>query len=277
MKRAVLVIMVITFFGLLPLISSCAKTHYVDFSRDPEKVLDKMVDEFRNLLNVISNDMDKASRQIARADLKSEGARRALAELCEKYKSIAIDCSAIDASGKMVTVEPAKYRHLEGTDMSSRSLISMARQSKRPSVGDVARSVEGVSAVALDWPIFSDDAKEDYLGAVDFLFQPDSMVRDLIEKQQSWNQYEVWVLQKNGKFLYNPDPNENGKNIFTNPYNASLTEFVALGKRITEERSGSGTYRYQATGQAFDAKRCIWKTLDVYNGQVRIVIVQKVH
>ena len=53
-----------------------------------------------------------AAGKLARDGLTGANAREALNDLCEDF-AYAIDCAAVDAQGRMVTVEPSPYRHFD--------------------------------------------------------------------------------------------------------------------------------------------------------------------
>lgn len=85
-----------------------------------------MVDEVI-MGNVLQAGLDQnparqATVQLGVSGLTGDAARTVLAELCGSF-SYAVDCATLDPKGKMLTIEPAAYRHFEGTDISEQEQV----------------------------------------------------------------------------------------------------------------------------------------------------------
>ncbi|HOI15994.1 MAG TPA: hypothetical protein PK036_06600, partial [Geobacteraceae bacterium] len=71
----------------------------------------KVTQEF----NRLDAGLKRAAGALGQSGLIGEPARAALRELCGGF-SYAVDCSAVDAKGRMITVEPAPFHRFEGSD-----------------------------------------------------------------------------------------------------------------------------------------------------------------
>lgn len=256
------------------LISTGANADDTGSSGSTDKTLSRMVADLRSGVEAMASDIEDAAKELSKIELTGDEARRLLLDLCTRYKAFAVDCAAIDRNGVMVTIEPGPYGRYEGADISMQDITREVNRTKKLTMSDIFFTVEKIPAVSFQGPVFA--AKGEMKGQISILFKPDLFIRDLIKKAVSWSIYEAWVMQTDGKFLYSPDAQQNGHNIFTNPYNKYLTEFVALGKRITVEQEGQGRYRYLGPGQSGSrAKQCTWRTLDLYESDWRVVLVEK--
>ena len=263
---------VICIFALIALASSYA-AHAKDITTASD-TLAQMVTDLQTGVDNMANDFKEAARKIAAVEFTGDNARAILSDLCRRHSAYAVDCAAIDKKGVMVTIEPKPYDRFEGADISKQEITIDVDRTKKLVMSDVFFTVEKIPAISFQGPVTS--PKGEWLGQLSILFKPDLFIKDLIKKATSWSIYEAWVMQKDGKFLYNPDPAQNGLNIFTNPYNKNLTELVNLGKMITDQPQGTDIFHYLGTGRAGRlAKRCTWQTLDLYNTEWRVVLVEK--
>jgi hypothetical protein len=93
--------------------------------------------------------------------------------------------------------------------------------------------------------------------------------------------YQVWCMEESGRIVYDEDPKQIGKNLFTDAMYASFPELLALGERIRTEPFGVGYYQFMAKGSkdvtykiaAWDAAQLLpdtlWKIVVAYPYTVR--------
>lgn len=261
-------------FFIFSFLCACATTKNVSESSDPDAVLSRMAEKIAGGMEEFGNDLKTAAEIIGKNGLTGPEAEAALKGVYDKHMAYMVDCSTIDANGVMTAFWPLAFKKLAGTDISDHPSVEQMRREHKPALSDVFNTAEKIPAVAFEWPVF--DGKGEWIGSISALFKSDLYMKELIKGEIVMSIYDAWILGKGGKFFYNPDPNENGKNIFTNPYNKYLTEFVAIGKRITEEPEGVGEYRLIGPGQGGNKLwRCHWRTITVHNAQVRVVLVEK--
>jgi hypothetical protein len=213
--------------------------------------------------------MQDAARNLGTAGLTGDSARASLAALCGKF-TFAVDCAAVDTKGRMVTLEPPPYRRFEGTDISAQKQIKAVIKKQKPVMSPVFKSVEGVDAVDVEHPIVN--AQGAYIGSVSLLFKPEALFTQILPPLLTGIPVDIWVMEKNGRIVYDADSSQIGHNLFTSPIYRSYTQLLKLGRRISVKQEGSGSYRYKVRGENRVAKKsAYWKSAVLYGTEWRVV------
>jgi hypothetical protein len=218
----------------------------------------------------IDTDLKAAAQVLSAVDLKSDAAREILNDL-RKYRPYVIDCSIIDAGGIKITVEPAEYKEYEGANRSDLPHVAALLKNKKPVMSDVYHSAEGIHAVTVGYPIFSD--KGEFLGAVRMLIRHEDFLKPLVENKPC----KIWVMQTNGLIVYDADPEEIGKNIFSDPMFSSFKDLISFSKTVASSNNGAGSYSFYANGikdKDLVEKIAAWDTAGLYGTQWRIVAME---
>lgn len=218
----------------------------------------------------IGKDLKVAAKELASVDLKGDAARKILNSLC-KYRPYVIDCSIIDSNGIKIAVEPAEYRELEGADRSSLASVVSLLKTKKPEMSDVYHSAEGIHAVSIGYPIFSD--KGELLGAVRMLIRHEVFLKPLVENKPC----KIWVMQKNGLIVYDADPEEIGKNIFSDDMFKPFEDLISFARTVVLSKTGAGSYDFYAGGledKTLVQKVAAWDTAGLYGTEWRVIAME---
>jgi hypothetical protein len=218
----------------------------------------------------IDTDLMTAAKGLSGADLKGDAARKILNDL-RKYRPYVIDCSIIDANGMKITVEPAEYKQYEDADRNSLSSVTLLLKTKKPVMSDVYHSAEDIHAISIGYPIFSD--KEELLGAVRMLIRYEVFLKPLVEDRPC----KIWVMQKNGLIVYDADPEEIGKNIFSDSMFKPFEDLISFSKTVALSERGAGSYSFYAEGEkdkTLVQKIAAWDTAGIYGTEWRVVAME---
>jgi hypothetical protein len=218
----------------------------------------------------IDKDLKAAAKALSATDLKSDAARDILSEL-RKYRPYVIDCSIIDADGMKITVVPKEYEKYEGANRSDLPSVTALLKSKKPVMSNVYLSAENINAISIGYPIFSD--KGEFLGAVRILMKPEDFLKPLVIDEPC----KIWVMQKNGLIVYDADPEEIGKNIFSDPMFASFEDLISFSKTVSGSKSGAGSYSFHANGvkdNILAEKTAAWDTAGIYGTEWRVIAME---
>ena len=225
----------------------------------------KITGEFTKLDAVLQ----RTSRTLSDSGLTGGKARLALADLC-KTAPYAINCAAVDANGKMVTMEPSAYKRFEGTDISGQDQIKSIQTTQKPVLSAFFRAVEGFDAIDLEYPVLTPEGK--YLGSVSLLFKPDSLFKQVVRPMTQGEAAHIWVMERKGRIIYDDDPSQIGLNLFQAPIYKPYPQLLELGQRIAAEQEGHGRYQYKTLGgNEIVKKAATWKTVSLYGTEWRIV------
>lgn len=197
----------------------------------------------------IDIELKRTAERLGAEGLAGYGARSALEDLYNAF-AYAIDCTAVDASGIMVTVEPASYRHVEGSDISNQEQVKRLLDRRVPVSSGVFMTVEGIEAVDIEYPVTKPDGT--FIGSVSLLFAPEKMLAGLLAV--GGNEADVIVTEPDGRILHHPDPARIGTRLFSSRES---------GERLADEPAG----RDGAAGAR-------WESVELFGAFWRIVEIR---
>ncbi|WP_035256615.1 cache domain-containing protein [Desulfatirhabdium butyrativorans] len=259
MKKFLFVTMLTSFGWLSPLVANGSTPPIL------KEVHRKIHAEFQ----VLDFAMKATAQQLGASGLTGDGASASLAELCEKF-AFAVDCAAVDPKGKMVTVAPPAYKHLEGTDIGTQEQVRAVIQRHKPIMSEVFRAVEGFDAVDVEYPVFDPQGK--YIGSASLLFKAEAFFGQVLPPLTKNIPVAIWVMEKGGRIIYDVDAAEIGLNLFASPIFQPYPQLRKIGRRISASREGSGSYQYKVSGEnAVVPKSAYWKTVTLYGTEWRVV------
>ncbi|MCK4735989.1 MAG: hypothetical protein KAT65_26275, partial [Methanophagales archaeon] len=237
-------------------------------------VLLKLQQTIQGVLDRMDEDLFAAAEKLSQTGLDSPETRVILAELCRKHPYV-IECGTVDQNGTIVVVEPEAYKRFEGSNISQQEHIVKLHQTQQPVLSQAFRAVEGFDAVDLEWPVFSSEGN--LIGLVGMLIRPESFLSTIIAPEVQGFPIDVWVMQTDGRILYDPDVEEIGRNLFEDPLYQPFTQLLSLGKKIAVESSGSGHYEFFGRGLIKEVKkRASWVTVGLHGTEWRLVVIQVV-
>lgn len=240
---------------------------------DPRIVLEQLRKKVNAAFAGMEKDLSEAARAFSLAGLSSQETKDVLSKLYAG-KDYLIDVAAIDLEGIMVTIEPESFSKHEGEDISAQPQFKRLLETKKPVLSDVFMSTEGVNAIDFEYPVFSE--KGELIGAVSMLIKYEELFSPIIMPVVSSGPFDVWIIQKDGLTLYDPDKEEIGKNVFNDPLYKPFPSYVALCRRISQEETGFGTYNFLNKGLGKPVnKDAAWTTIGVHGAQWRMVVVQE--
>lgn len=237
-------------------------------------VLEQAKQNITNELNMLDRELAQAAKDLSKAGFKGEEPLRILANLC-KGKDYVITCSIIDNTGKMVLVQPDEFRKNEGTDISKQPHISAIKIDKKPMLTSVFTAIEGVQAIVFEYPIFS--ANNEFAGSVNLLINPGAFCDDMVLPLVKDIPCKIWIMQKDGLIIFDPDPNQVGRNIFTDGFFRPFEDMISFARTVSLSKDGAGSYDFYAKGledKTIVRKYAVWDTAGLYGTQWRIVAME---
>lgn len=241
---------------------------------EPPPVLAKSHDAVAATVKKMESALAKAAGELARAGIGNPAARPALMELYKSTPNI-IDVCTVSPQGRMVLVDPVEFRKFEGTDISAQEQVKRVRETKKPAMSKVFKSVEGIYALDFEHPVLSD--KGEFLGSVSVLFRPDALFGPILAPVYKGSGFETFILQTDGLLLCDPDPKQVGRNVSSDPMYKPFPQVAALFKRMAAETTGYGTYEFTSpTSTKPVIKEAHWTTLTIPGEKWRVVVYREV-
>lgn len=252
-------------------IAACFTVHaFAAEMSDIMPVLKNAKQAINSTLSEIDTDLKAAAKELSGMDLKGEVARKTLNNL-RKFRPYVIDCSIVDADGVKIAVEPAEYKQLEGTDRSDLPYVIRILKTKKPAMSDVYHSSEGIHAIGIGYPIISN--RGDIMGAVRMLIRYEVFLKPLVENKPC----KIWVMQTNGLIVYDDNPDEIGRDIFTDPFYAPFGDLVSFSKTVALSKNGAGSYNFYAAApndKTLVQKIAAWDTAGLYGTEWRVIAME---
>jgi hypothetical protein len=257
---------------LLPSVSRGDSTSPTGVHEIPP-LLQKVQQEVENVLEEIDHNLGASAKELARTGLDSPEARSILAGMCPSASyPFLVDCCTVDSKGRMLLVEPARYRSSEGADISGQEQIIRLHATKRPVMSRTIAMVEGFDAIDLEQPILSRSGE--FMGSVSMLIRPEALLASVIQPAIKGYPVNIWVVETNGRILYDGHEREIGRNLFHDPSYKPFKDLQSLGARIAAEPAGQGNYEYYEKGpdSPVVTKRAAWTTVGLHGTEWRLVL-----
>jgi len=235
--------------------------------------LDRFVPDLQSRLNHIDESLAKITEK-SRVDVKKESEIRRLLNALLDENSDIIEASFVDTKGVMRQIEPSEYKNFENTDISSQEHVKAMLKKPAPMLSSGFTAVEHFRAVVISRPIF--DRNKRFSGSINLLIRPELLVESLLKKTTIPNDYELWIMQTDGMLIYDQDPKEIGKMLFSDPIYADYDNLLKLSKTIVSAPTGEGSYIYLAPESKEKAiKNAIWQSVRLHNREWRVVLAYR--
>lgn len=223
-------------------------------------------------LEELDSSLKFACAQLSTTDLQNSQARSILSELAEN-NSLVVNAATSDASDVLLAVEPSQYRGIEGEDIANQEQNIQMHQTMRPAMSTMILLAEGFYGVMMVAPIFNVNGA--FVGSLSLVIQPYELIQSAIVPVIEGTPYSMWAMQTNGTLLYDPDPLQQGKNLFTDPIYVNYPTVQAFTRQVADAQAGYGTYQYHQGTVAGEivSKEAYWATAGIYGTHWRLVIL----
>lgn len=232
-------------------------------------LLERTREQINGILREMDADVAQAAGKLSPVGIKGEEAKNVLQALCEKYE-YAFDCATIDARGIIVSVAPEEYSYLLGMDISRQEQIVRLHARRQPVISLAIDTVEGFVGFDLEQPVFSKSGE--YIGSVSILTKPD-FFGTIINRKVANFPVEMWMMQKDGRMIYDINDEEIGKNLFTDALYADYPSLLQVAGKMAVTPQGSGQYRF--LDKKMDktvTKKLIWTTVALHGTEFRLAL-----
>jgi hypothetical protein len=178
----------------------------------------------------------------------------------------------VTPQGILSMIEPSTYYYSQGIDISHQDHIIKSFDTKSPVLSKVFQVVEGYYAAALIHPVVEYNTIK---GGVVVVIKTEELLASVLEPILAGADFELWVMEKGGRTLYDQDESEIGLNLFTDPAYKDFPELITAAGRINDEESGTTTYSFYKTGTSTTVtKLTYWTTVEVYGMEWKVVWVK---
>ncbi|HIH27181.1 MAG TPA: hypothetical protein HA256_04215 [Methanoregulaceae archaeon] len=147
--------------------------------------------------------------------------------------------------------------------------------SEKPLMSALFPLERGRDGVAIVHPVFS--AEGTFVGVVSTAFSPYELVAPIVLNVSQGTPYSFMVVQTGGRVLYDPDPEEVGRETFDETMYAEFPEIIAFARQYAGNRTGYGTYSFHSTGFGeVVRKEAFWTTVGLHGTEWRVMVIREV-
>ncbi|HOP46611.1 MAG TPA: hypothetical protein PK874_03015 [Desulfobacteraceae bacterium] len=266
MRNSVLILIVLSFFFIT------GQTFAADNLNDAACRIESGI---LRVLNGIGDTISHAAEEAGKAGLNGENQIRKILQYCNAGRPYVFDSAFIDSKGIIRFIEPEQYRQHEGADISDQDVVVNVQNTKKPCMGSLFVSVEGIKSVDIAYPVFSKESQ--HIGSVSMLVNQDKLIRSVAAAVEKELDVRSWAMQKDGTLLYETDSARTGLNLFTAPLYDGYPELKELGRRMMKESEGVGFYTFILHGTKEPVKkRAVWRTVRFFNNDWIISVYKKI-
>jgi kynurenine formamidase len=223
-------------------------------------------------LDALDANVGKAAVELRATALLGSGPRLVLDRLAGSH-ACAIDATIVDRHGIMREVAPEAYRKFEGENLSKQAQVRRLQKTRQPVLSDSFVSVEGIEAVDLEHPVLDTNGK--LLGSVSLLIKPEVLLRSLVEQSSIPAGWEVWVMERTGRFLYGSKQAAIGKNMFRDKRYKAFQSLRTVGRQIVRKAEGSGTFEFGEAGETPASRQAFWTTVSLHGTEWRLLATRE--
>ena len=172
----------------------------------------------------------------------------------------------------IVAAEPANWSYIEGRNVGEQTYLNLNPNGAiTPVMTPVLPLQSDMMGNIVSVLIFNSDKQ--LIGTVSVIFDPQTLIGNSVSAVLEGKPYELIGMQFDGLMIYDSDPSQQWRNMFTDPAYQDFTQLLALGHHVVDEPSGYGTYKLTliASNQIVH-KECYWTTITAFGQQWRLAL-----
>jgi len=184
-----------------------------------------------------------------------------------------LDVITYDQDAVVRAAEPEDAKELVGQELEVRAILQAVAD--KPLMSDLFPLARGGYGVVIVHPVFSADGT--FTGVVSTAFSPYELVAPIVLNVSRGTPCTFMVVQTGGRVLYDPDPEEVGRETFDETMYAEFPEIIAFARHYSGNRTGYGTYSFHSTGFGeIVRKEAFWTTVGVHGTEWRVMVIREV-
>ncbi len=212
-----------------------------------------------------------ASEQLSTAGIIGDQTDQILNALAAN-SSFIINAATENLNNNIVAVAPANWSYIEGRNVGPQTYLNPNPAGEiTPVMTPVVPLQSDMMGNIIAAPIFNTD--KELIGYISVIFDPHILIEASASAAIADKPYELIGMQLDGLMIYDSDPAQQWRNMFTDPAYASFTSLLELGHKVVDAPSGYGTYSFNLIGSSAVAeKECYWTTVSAYGQEWRLAL-----
>jgi len=272
-------ILLIIMIAILLCFAGCLQEQEPQTMTDTSReAMHRLLGEATGAIQATLSNLDASTSDAATAlgttGLSGPLADRVLNRLAGIHPAI-LSAVTFDQDGTVLSAEPEDAKVLIGQEIGYQEAVSGVLDTKEPLMSKLFPLAQGGYGVVIEFPVFTADGT--FSGAVSTAFVPYDLIAPILENATGNTPYSFMVLQTDGRILYDPDPEEVGKETLNETLYADFPEIFDVMSQLSVDRSGHATYSFYDTGFGkIVRKECYWETAGRHGTEWRVMIIREI-
>ncbi len=239
-----------------------------------QNALGNVTGGIQSTLDRLDSTLSLASRTLGTTGISGAGADEVLSGVANSHPAI-INVITYDQNGTVVAAEPDSAKILIGQNLRKYDIVKKTLATRQPQMSDLLSLAEGGDGAVLAHPVFSPGKQ--FLGVVSSGISPYALVTPIANQVMENTPYTYMVAQTNGRILYDPDPQEVGKETFNETLFADFPGIIELARHYSGNRTGYDTYSFYSSGFGkVVSKETFWDTVGLHGTEWRVLVISEV-
>ena len=185
-----------------------------------------------------------------------------------------LEVTLMDETGRLQTIVPASNKRFQGEDVSGQDFNTRLISYPVPGMSGYFTTVEGMDAVILSWPVFSDEKRT--AGFVCMLIDPVNLTGRYAMPFLNGTGYDLMVAQPDGKILYDGHQGMNGQVICNNSVFSGYPDLLSWAAHFQNAEAGVDRYSfYKEDSEDIVKTDVTWTTVSLHGTPWRIFILKR--
>lgn len=239
-----------------------------------QNALGNVTGGIQSTLDGLDSTLSLAAGTLGTTGISGAGAEEVLSNVVHSNPAI-INVITYDQNGTVVAAEPDSAKILIGQNLMAYDIVKKTLATRQPQMSDLLSLAEGGDGAVLAHPVSSPGGE--YLGVVSLGISPYALVAPIADQAMEATPYTCMVAQTNGRILYDPDPQEVGKETFNETLFAEFPEIIDLARHYSGNRTGYDTYSFYSSGFGkVVSKETFWDTVGLQGTEWRVLVISEV-
>lgn len=181
-------------------------------------------------------------------------------------------CAFLTPQGVVSAVAPG-YGFLKGADLSGQPWVRTVLRSRKPALGHAFLSLEGLYAAPFVAPAIRDGR---LVGLVSVVVDVAALLGEQVGMgAPKGAPIDVWVMEPSGRLLFDPDPEEVGKNLLDDPLYAPFPAIGEAARRIAAAGQGTTGLTWTPADSGSPVKVAMaWRSVNALGASWRVVLAR---
>jgi len=212
-----------------------------------------------------------ASKQLGNTGIVGAQANTTLNALVQN-SSFIINAATENLDNTIVAAQPANWSYIIGRNVGQQTHLNPNPQGEiTPMMTPVVPLQSDMMGNIVAAPIFN--GNKELIGYISVIFDPLTLINASVTAAIADKPYELIGMQLDGLMIYDSDPAQQWRNMFTDPAYANFTSLLTLGHKVVDASSGYGTYSFNLIRSSHVAeKECYWTTVNAFGQEWRLAL-----